>query len=329
MRASARCRARASLHLPDRRQVMSSMRGAALELVGLTKRFGPTIAVDHISLKIAPGTYCYLLGPSGCGKTTTLRMIAGHESVSAGDILLGASNISDLSPAKRGTAMMFQSYALFPHLSALDNVAFSLKMQGVAKATRHARAGDMLRLVAMLRGMRRAAVFQPARAVHNTEDLSDDAAYRPPDVDHHAPSRLRHRLFPRLPRALLDRADRALSRLHHSVLDVERHSHDFLDSPARSQRADQPGAAARTSHQSTAGMVAVFRVCRRPRLRAPVHAVHDRTHLQLDDAHRAHANRGGHGLRRLGLADARQRGDPAQQARYRHRLHLCAYDRDG
>src|SRR4029453_12413258 len=153
MRASAPCRARASLPLPDRRQVTSrvtsSMRGAALELVGLSKRFGRTIAVDNISLKIAPGTYCCLLGPSGCGKTSTLRMIAGHESASSGDIILGASNISDMPPAKRGTAMMFQSYALFPHLSALDNVAFSLKMQGVAKAARHARAGDMLRLVAM------------------------------------------------------------------------------------------------------------------------------------------------------------------------------------
>ena len=92
------------------------MRGAALELVSLTKRFGSTIAVDHISLKIAPGTYCCLLGPSGCGKTSTLRMIAGHASVSSGDIILGASNVSDMPPAKRGTAMMFQSYALFPTL---------------------------------------------------------------------------------------------------------------------------------------------------------------------------------------------------------------------
>ena len=125
------------------------MRGAALELVALGKRFGPTVAVDNISLKIAPGTYCCLLGPSGCGKTSTLRMIAGHESVSSGDIILGSSNISGMPPAKRGTAMMFQSYALFPHLSALDNVAFSLKMQGVAKAARHAKAIDMLRLVAM------------------------------------------------------------------------------------------------------------------------------------------------------------------------------------
>ena len=125
------------------------MRGAALELVALTKRFGPTLAVDQLSLRIAPGTYCCLLGPSGCGKTSTLRMIAGHEPVSSGDIILGTTNVSGMSPAKRGTAMMFQSYALFPHLSALDNVAFSLKMAGVAKARRHAKALEMLRLVAM------------------------------------------------------------------------------------------------------------------------------------------------------------------------------------
>ncbi|HEU0062933.1 MAG TPA: ATP-binding cassette domain-containing protein, partial [Hyphomicrobiaceae bacterium] len=92
----------------------SSMRGAALELVGLSKRFGATTAVEHISLRIAAGTYCCLLAPSGCGKTSTLRMIAGHEAVSSGDIILGAGNISAMPPAKRATAMMFQSYALFP-----------------------------------------------------------------------------------------------------------------------------------------------------------------------------------------------------------------------
>jgi putative spermidine/putrescine transport system ATP-binding protein len=79
---------------------------------------------------------CCLLGPSGCGKTSTLRMIAGHEVVSDGRILLGGRNITALPAAARGTAMMFQSYALFPHLSALDNVAFSLKMRGVGKAER-------------------------------------------------------------------------------------------------------------------------------------------------------------------------------------------------
>ncbi len=122
---------------------------AALELVSVTKRYGATVAVDAIDLKIPAGTYCCLLGPSGCGKTSTLRMIAGHESVSDGDIVLGATNVTLLPPAKRGTAMMFQSYALFPHLSVLDNVAFALKMSGVDKPTRHAKAMDLLKLVAM------------------------------------------------------------------------------------------------------------------------------------------------------------------------------------
>jgi ABC-type dipeptide/oligopeptide/nickel transport system ATPase component len=93
-----------------------------------------------INLRIASGSYCCLLGPSGCGKSTTLRMIAGHESVTSGDILLENRNITDLPAAARGTAMMFQSFALFPHLSALDNVAFSLKMKGVGKAERHMKA---------------------------------------------------------------------------------------------------------------------------------------------------------------------------------------------
>ncbi|MCK0196079.1 ABC transporter ATP-binding protein [Ancylobacter sp. 6x-1] len=124
-------------------------KGADIELVSVTKRYGAALAVDNISLKIPAGTYCCLLGPSGCGKTTTLRMIAGHESVSSGDIRLGPSVVTDLPPAKRGTAMMFQSYALFPHLDIVDNVAFSLKMKGEDKASRRARALDMLKLVQM------------------------------------------------------------------------------------------------------------------------------------------------------------------------------------
>ncbi|WWE89881.1 ABC transporter ATP-binding protein [Bradyrhizobium ottawaense] len=122
---------------------------AALELVAVTKRYDTTLAVDTVNLKIPAGTYCCLLGPSGCGKTSTLRMIAGHEAVSGGDIILGAQNVTDLPPAERGTAMMFQSYALFPHLSVIDNVAFALKMRGVDKPTRHKRAGELLELVAM------------------------------------------------------------------------------------------------------------------------------------------------------------------------------------
>lgn len=120
-----------------------------LELVATTKRYGDTIAVDAINHRFQAATYSCLLGPSGCGKSSTLRMIAGHEHVSDGDILLGSSNITDLPPAKRGTAMMFQNYALFPHLSVVDNVAFSLKMRGVDKAARRARALERLDLVDM------------------------------------------------------------------------------------------------------------------------------------------------------------------------------------
>jgi putative spermidine/putrescine transport system ATP-binding protein len=124
---------------------------APVELIALTKRFGPTFAVDAIDLKIAAGQYCCLLGPSGCGKTTTLRMIAGHEAATSGDIILGGQNVTLLAPAARGTAMMFQSYALFPHLSVLDNVAFALKMRGVEKTDRHSKARKLLELVDMAR----------------------------------------------------------------------------------------------------------------------------------------------------------------------------------
>ncbi|WP_460450844.1 ABC transporter ATP-binding protein [Alsobacter sp. SYSU BS001988] len=125
------------------------MKGSTLELVKVTKRYGQATAVDAIDLRVEAGAYCCLLGPSGCGKSSTLRMIAGHEAVTVGDILLGPANVTDLPPARRGTAMMFQSYALFPHLSCVDNVAFSLKMRGVEKAVRRARAMETLELVAM------------------------------------------------------------------------------------------------------------------------------------------------------------------------------------
>jgi putative spermidine/putrescine transport system ATP-binding protein len=120
-----------------------------VELVQVTKRYGTAVAVDGISLRVPQGSYCCLLGPSGCGKTSTLRMIAGHETISDGDILIHDVNISNLPSVKRGTAMMFQSYALFPHLTCLDNVAFSLRMRGVSKKERHAKAQEYLDLVHM------------------------------------------------------------------------------------------------------------------------------------------------------------------------------------
>jgi len=124
-------------------------KAAEIDIASVSKIYGKTVAVDSISLKIPAGSYCCLLGPSGCGKTSTLRMIAGHESVSIGDIVLGKNVVTNLPPAKRGTAMMFQSYALFPHLDLVDNVAFSLKMAGVDKETRRVRALAMLQLMQM------------------------------------------------------------------------------------------------------------------------------------------------------------------------------------
>jgi putative spermidine/putrescine transport system ATP-binding protein len=123
--------------------------GASLELIALTKRYGDTTAVDAVDLKVPAGTYCCLLGPSGCGKTSTLRTIAGHEDVSSGDLVLGQEQIDQVPVAKRRTSMMFQHYALFPHLNCRDNVAFSLKMRGIDRATRHARADEALKLVHM------------------------------------------------------------------------------------------------------------------------------------------------------------------------------------
>ncbi|NJO36353.1 MAG: ABC transporter ATP-binding protein [Rhizobiales bacterium] len=132
---------------------------ADVELIAVVKRYGSTTAVDGVSLKIPGGSYCCLLGPSGCGKTTTLRLIAGHEGLTCGDIVIGGQNVGDLPPAQRGTAMMFQNYALFPHLNCLDNVAFGLKMRGVAKEERHAKARELLALV----HMERYAERQPAQ----------------------------------------------------------------------------------------------------------------------------------------------------------------------
>ena len=120
-----------------------------LELVSVTKRYGQTVAVDGITHLFHQGDYVCLLGPSGCGKSSTLRMIAGHESVSDGAVLLGGSNITELPPARRGTAMMFQNYALFPHLTVIENVAFSQKMKGIGKRARHAKTHEMLELVGL------------------------------------------------------------------------------------------------------------------------------------------------------------------------------------
>lgn len=108
-----------------------------ITLAAVTKRFaGGPAAVDNVDLRIEPGTYCCLLGPSGCGKTTILRMIAGHETPSEGAIHIDGADVTGRSPRERGTAMMFQSYALFPHLSVRDNVAFALRARRVGRKER-------------------------------------------------------------------------------------------------------------------------------------------------------------------------------------------------
>src|SRR5262245_64308007 len=120
-----------------------------IELAGITKRFAESVAVENINLTIPGGSYCCLLGPSGCGKTTILRMIAGHETPTSGEVRIDGENVVGLPPGRRGTAMMFQDYALFPHLTCVDNVAFNLKASGVPKPKRREQAHEMLARVQM------------------------------------------------------------------------------------------------------------------------------------------------------------------------------------
>ena len=118
-----------------------------LSLVALTKHFGSVAAVDDINLDIPAGGFFSLLGPSGCGKTTTLRMIAGFEAPTSGQVLLDGQDIAGTPPSKRPVNTVFQSYALFPHLRVFDNVAFGLRRAGVARADVKRRVGEVLDLV--------------------------------------------------------------------------------------------------------------------------------------------------------------------------------------
>ncbi len=117
-----------------------------LTLDRLGKRYGAAMAVDGVSLDIADGELVVLLGPSGCGKTTTLRMIAGFVPASTGDVLLDGVSIATLPPHRRDMGLVFQSYALFPHMSVARNIAFGLEMRGVSGPARATRVAEMLRL---------------------------------------------------------------------------------------------------------------------------------------------------------------------------------------
>jgi spermidine/putrescine transport system ATP-binding protein len=120
-----------------------------VEFRAVTKRFGSLTAVDAVSLKVRKGEFLSLLGPSGCGKTTSLRLIAGFEQPDAGEILIGGVDAVGTPPYKREVNTVFQQYALFPHMSVLDNVAYGLKQRKAGKAERHARAREALELVQM------------------------------------------------------------------------------------------------------------------------------------------------------------------------------------
>jgi ABC-type Fe3+/spermidine/putrescine transport system ATPase subunit len=128
----------------------SAPTGSGLDLIGLTKVFpGGALAVDDVNLHVDHGEYVVLLGPSGCGKTTTLRMIGGHEFPTEGDIVLDGQSLVSLPPHRRPTTTVFQHFALFPHRSVLDNVAFGLKMEKVPKAERRGRALEALDMVGL------------------------------------------------------------------------------------------------------------------------------------------------------------------------------------
>jgi sn-glycerol 3-phosphate transport system ATP-binding protein len=118
-------------------------------LEGVSKRWGSTTAVDSVSLRVPSGAFVVLLGPSGCGKSTTLRLIAGLEATSGGRITIDGRDVTDLSPAARGVSMVFQSYALFPHLSVAENIVFGLRVRKLPRAERERRLDKAAKLLGL------------------------------------------------------------------------------------------------------------------------------------------------------------------------------------
>jgi ABC-type sugar transport system ATPase subunit len=120
---------------------------ASVELSGLAKRYGAVEVIRGLNLSVADGSFCALLGPSGCGKSTMLRMIAGLESVSQGQIHIGDRDVTHIEPAKRGVAMVFQNYALYPHLTVAQNITFSMSLAGQSKAKQAEAAAHVAKIL--------------------------------------------------------------------------------------------------------------------------------------------------------------------------------------
>ena len=127
----------------------SAAQGATVVLRDLSRSFGTTKALDGLNLEMAPGELIALLGPSGCGKTTALRILAGFEVADSGSVTVDGRDISSIPAAKRDMGMVFQSYSLFPNMSALDNVGFGLRMRKLAAAERKRKAGELLEMVGL------------------------------------------------------------------------------------------------------------------------------------------------------------------------------------
>ncbi|MDC3347710.1 ATP-binding cassette domain-containing protein [Paracoccaceae bacterium] len=130
---------------------------AIVSLRSVTKAFGDTTAVNDVSLDIEEGEFFALLGPSGCGKTTLLRMVSGFETPTSGQVMIGSEDMTGTPPNKRPVNMVFQSYAVFPHMTVAKNIAYGLKMEGIAAAeikTRVAEALDLVKLSHLLAGCR-------------------------------------------------------------------------------------------------------------------------------------------------------------------------------
>jgi sn-glycerol 3-phosphate transport system ATP-binding protein len=132
---------------------------SSIELVGISKEWGEAKALDNVSLTIEPGSFCVLLGPSGCGKSTTLRIIAGLESASSGQVIVDGQDVTHKPPAQRGLSMVFQNYALFPHLNVADNITFGLSVRKFSAEETYRR----LQTTAVLLGLEKLLERKPSQ----------------------------------------------------------------------------------------------------------------------------------------------------------------------